>query len=139
MEILCDFQSIKTWTSPYESAPTTMSCEGWHLTIEQTDFKYLLVMGKFLPWSVNVIHNEQTHNFCNRIQIVESFYSVNYVNVNCSVKYSTVDREYLLFYKIFSLETKTVKKCQYSWLFEKTSVKQDKLTVELFDKKPSEN
>ena len=35
--------------------------------------------------------------------IVESFYSVNYVNINYFVKYSTADCTYLLSYNIFSL------------------------------------
>ena len=76
------------------------------------------------------------------------FYSVNYVNINYSVKYSTVDCNYLLFLQdyFFRSKPKHYKKCQYSWLFKKNIwklIKQNKLTVkwfdELSDKKPSEN
>ena len=44
------------------------------------------------------------------------FYNVNYVNVNYSVKNSTVDCEYLLFFHhfLFRLKPKQFKKCQYS-------------------------
>ena len=36
--------------------------------------------------------------------LVESFYSVNNVNVNYHVKYLTVDCKYLLYQKIFYLD-----------------------------------
>ena len=57
--------------------------------------------------------------------IVESFYSINYVNVNYSVKYSvtfsTVECKYLLFLQdfFFTLKPKEFKKCQYSGFFQK--------------------
>ena len=38
--------------------------------------------------------------------LVKSFYSVNYVNVNYSVKYSTVDCKYLLFLQDFFFRLK---------------------------------
>ena len=46
----------------------------------------------------------------------EVFYNVNYVNVNYSVKNSTVDCKYLLFLQDFfcRLKPKQYKKCQYS-------------------------
>ena len=46
----------------------------------------------------------------------EVFYNVNYVNVNYSVKNSTVDCKYLLFLQdfFFRLKPKQYKKCQYS-------------------------
>ena len=52
----------------------------------------------------------------------EVFYNVNYVNVNYSIKNSTVDCKYLLFLQdfFFRLKPKQYKKCQYSWLFKKT-------------------
>ena len=48
--------------------------------------------------------------------IAEVFYYVNYVNVNYSLKNSTVDCKYLLFLQdfLFRLKPKQYKKCQYS-------------------------
>ena len=48
--------------------------------------------------------------------LAEVFYNVNYVNVNYSVKNSTVDRKYLLYLQdfFFILKPKQYKKCQYS-------------------------
>ena len=43
---------------------------------------------------------------CHFMTIVESFYTFNYVNVNYSIKYSTVDSKFLLFYQIFFLRLK---------------------------------
>ena len=52
---------------------------------------------------------------------VDVFYNVNNVNVNHSVKKSTVDCKYLLFLQDFflRLKPKQYKKCQYSFLFKK--------------------
>ena len=58
---------------------------------------------------------------CSLDTLVESFYSVNYVNVNYSVKYTTVDCNYLLFLQdfFFRLKAKQYKKYQYCRLFKK--------------------
>ena len=51
------------------------------------------------------------------------FYNVNYVNVNYSVKNSTVDCKYLLFLQdfFFRLKPKQYKKCQPADSLKKTS------------------
>ena len=51
-----------------------------------------------------------------KMLLAEVFYNVNYVNVNYSVKNSTVDRKYLHFLQdfFFRLKPKQYKKCQYS-------------------------
>ena len=41
---------------------------------------------------------------CHFMTIVESFYTFNYVNVNYSIKYSTVILNIYFFYKIYSLD-----------------------------------
>ena len=41
---------------------------------------------------------------CHFMTIVESFYTFNYVNVNYSIKYSTVILNIYFLYKIFSLD-----------------------------------
>ena len=63
--------------------------------------------------------------------IVESFYSVNYVNVNYSVKYSIVDCKYLLFLQglFFRLKPKQYKNANIADCLKKTSgklIKQNK-------------
>ena len=67
--------------------------------------------------------------------IAEVFYNVNYVNVNYSVKNSTVDCKYLLFLQdfFFRLKPKQYKKCQYSWLFKKTIWKLIKNKVNIYN------
>ena len=52
----------------------------------------------------------------------ESFFSVNYVNVNYSVKYSTVNCKYLLFLQdiLIGLIPKPYKKCQYCRFLKKS-------------------
>ena len=55
--------------------------------------------------------------------LAEVFYNVNYVNVNYSVKNSTVDCKYLLFLQdfFFRLKPKQYKKYQYFRLLKKIS------------------
>ena len=67
--------------------------------------------------------------------LVDSFYYVNYVNVNYSVKYSTFDCKYLLFLQdfFFRLKPKQYKKCQYSRLFKKTIWKLIKNKVNIYN------
>ena len=67
--------------------------------------------------------------------LAEVFYNVNYVNVNYSVKNSTVDCKYLLFLQdfFFRLKPKQYKKCQYSWLFKKTIWKLIKNKVNIYN------
>ena len=73
------------------------------------------------------------------VPLVKFFYSVNYVRVNYSVKFSTVDCKYLLFLQdfFFILKPKQFKKCQGH--VANCLKNSNKLTVELFVKKPSEN
>ena len=49
----------------------------------------------------------------NEVALVESFYSVNYVNVNYSLKYSTVHCKYLLFLHnlFFSIKNANIADC----------------------------
>ena len=74
----------------------------------------------------------------------EVFYNVNYVNVNYSVKNSTVDCNYLLFLQdfFFRLKPKQYKNVNNADCLKKNIwklIKQNKLIVILFDEKPSEN
>ena len=72
-----------------------------------------------------------------KVTLVESFYSVNYVNVNYSVKYLTVDCKYLLFLQdfFFRLKPKQYKKCQYSWLLKKNIWKLMKNKVNIYNQR----
>ena len=67
--------------------------------------------------------------------IVESFYSVNYVNI-------TVDCKYVLFLQdfFFKLKPRQYKNANIAGLKKNIwkLIKQNKLTVESFDEKPSE-
>ena len=76
----------------------------------------------------------RVHFFCIK-SLAKVFYNVNYVNVDYSLKNSTVDCKYLLFLQdfFFRLKPKQYKKCQYSWLFKKTIWKLIKNKVNIYN------